>query len=53
MTKNWKTFAALKKFCMIKIAIAYPQASIKDVQAAGETFSTQKKTSSTKKHEIS
>jgi hypothetical protein len=47
MTKNWKTFAVKKKFCMFKIAIAYPQASIKDVQAAGEAFSPQKRTSST------
>jgi hypothetical protein len=41
--KNWN----LPGYC------TYPLASIKDVQATGEAFSPQKRTSSTSKHEIS
>jgi hypothetical protein len=36
----------------IKIGITYPLASIKDVQATGEAFSPQKRTSRTSKQEI-
>jgi hypothetical protein len=36
-----------------KLQFTYPLASIKDVQATGEAFSPQKRTSSTSKHENS
>ncbi len=40
------------EFVNQKLQFTYPWASIKDVQATGETFSTQKRTSSTSKHEF-
>ncbi len=51
MIKSWKKI----KFFRSKIAIysTHPQASLKDAQATGEAFSSQKRTSSTSKHEIS
>ncbi len=42
-----------KKIFDQKLQIAYPYASIKDVQASWEAFIYQKITSSTSKHEIS
>ncbi len=36
-----------------KLQFTYPQASMKDFQAAEEAFSPRKRTSSTSKHEIS
>ncbi len=44
-----------KKFDIFwsKIGITHPWGSIKDVQATGESFTPQKKTSSTSKHKIS
>jgi hypothetical protein len=48
MIKNWKKFTA-----EIFFQFTYPYASIKDVQATGEAFSPQKRTSSTSKHKIS
>ncbi len=52
MNKNLKKFTAEKKIDMI-LQFTYPYASIKDVQATGEAFSHQKRTSSTSKHENS
>jgi hypothetical protein len=51
MNKSRKKFTAKNKF--EKLRISYPPASIKNVQATGEKFSHQKRTSSTSKHEIS
>jgi hypothetical protein len=52
MTKHF--ISQLKKiYFSSKIAISYPQASMKDFQATGETFNPQKRTSSISKHEIS
>jgi hypothetical protein len=55
MTKNWKKFPAEKKniFWILKCNLSIPYASIKDFQATEEAFSSQKRTSSTSKHEIS
>jgi hypothetical protein len=56
MTKYLKKFTAEKKFDIFfekKLQFSYPQASIKDAQAAEEAFSPQKRTSSTTKHEYS
>jgi hypothetical protein len=51
MTKKFKKFTAEQNDK--KVQFTYPYASIKDVQATGEAFSPQKRTSSTSKHEIS
>jgi hypothetical protein len=51
MTKNWKKFTAEIFFIYFvdqKLQFTYP-----DVQATGEAFSSQKRTSSTSKHKIS
>jgi hypothetical protein len=51
-----KKFTAEKNFIYFfdnKMRFTYPWTFIMDVQAAGEAFSPQKKTSSTSKHEIS
>jgi hypothetical protein len=55
MTKNWEKLQLKKNFIFFyqKLQFTYPLASIKDVQATGEAFSPQKRTSSTSKHEIS
>jgi hypothetical protein len=55
MTKNWKKYTAEKniKFFWDQKQFTYAQGSIKDVQVAKEAFSSQKRTSSTSKHEIS
>jgi hypothetical protein len=56
MTKNWKKFTAgnsIFYFFDQKMQFTYPQASLKDAQATGESFSPQKGTSSTSKHENS
>jgi hypothetical protein len=53
MTKNWKKFTAEKNCLNQKLQFTYPLASIKDVQASGELFIPQKRTSSTSKLEIS
>jgi hypothetical protein len=57
MTKNLKNVQQKKKFDIRifnqKLLFSYPYASINDVQATGEAFSPQKRTSSTSKHEIS
>jgi hypothetical protein len=55
MTKNWKKFTAEKKlnFFVQKLQFTYSLASIKDVLVTKEVFSSQKRTSSTSKHEIS
>jgi hypothetical protein len=49
MTKNLK----IKKFIFekSKVAVYYPQTSIKDVEATWEAFSPQKRTSSASKHD--
>ncbi len=46
MTKNFMKIVQ-------KLQFTYPDASVKDVQAAGEVFSPQKRASTTSKHEIS
>jgi hypothetical protein len=55
MIKNLKKFTSEKKlnFFGSKTQLTYPYASIKDVQVTEEAFSSQKRTSSTSKHEIS
>jgi hypothetical protein len=55
MNKNYKYFTAENKlhFFDQKLLVNYSLASIKDAQATGESFSPQKKTFSTSKHEIS
>jgi hypothetical protein len=56
MTKNWEKFIAEQKevdIFLSQLQFIYLYASIKDVQATGEAFSPQKRTSSTPKHEIS
>jgi hypothetical protein len=58
MTKNSKKFTAenflyLPVFLDQKLQFTYPYASITNVQVAEEAFSSQKRTSSTSKHEIS
>jgi hypothetical protein len=55
LTKNWKKCTAEKKtkfFLHQKLQLTYPWASIKDVQVTKEAFSSQKRTSSTSKHQI-
>ncbi len=47
MTKTWRKKHSWKIYDQ-KLQFTYPMASIKDVQATGEAFSPQKKTSSTK-----
>jgi hypothetical protein len=51
MAENGKILQ-MKKIYLKKNAI-FSEASVKDVQATGEAFSTQKRTSSTLKHAIS
>jgi hypothetical protein len=52
--KNEKTYSWKQILIFFSnIAIIYPLASLKDVQATGEAFSPQKRTSSTLKHESS
>jgi hypothetical protein len=54
MTKNWKKFTAGKKKNFgLKTTIYLSLGLHKDVQATEEAFSSQKRTSSTSKHEIS
>jgi hypothetical protein len=54
MTKNWKKFTAKKiVFFDQQMQFTHPLASINDVQASGEVFIPQKKTSSTSKLEFS
>jgi hypothetical protein len=55
MTKNLKKFTAEQKFIFFdqKLQFTYLQAFIKDVQATGEVFIPQKRTSSTSKLEFS
>jgi hypothetical protein len=55
MTKNLNLRLELEKNCyfFIKLQIIYTLASRKDVQDTKEAFSSQKRTSSTSKHEIS
>ncbi len=51
-----KKFTAEKKYYLFfhhKLQFTYPYASIKNVQVTEEAFSSQKRTSSTSKHEIS
>jgi hypothetical protein len=58
MTKNQKGTQEFKfektnpVFLKSKIAIFYPLASMKDVQAEGKAFNPKKKTSSNSKHDI-
>jgi hypothetical protein len=51
MTKNWKN-VELKKLCKY-FCFTYPLSSIKNVQVAGEAFSSQKRTPRTSKNEVS
>jgi hypothetical protein len=53
--QNWKKFTAEKKLSCFgsKLQFTYPYASIKDVQVTKEAFSSEKRTSSTSKNEIS
>jgi len=55
VTKSLTKFTTEKKFDIFlsRIAIYLSVASLKDVQATGEAFSPQKRTSSTSKHENS
>jgi hypothetical protein len=56
MTKNWRKKLKLKKvkniFLIKNYNSPFPRPPIKDVQAAEEAFSPQKRTSSTSTHEI-
>ncbi len=57
MTKNWQKFVAVKLYIFRgdrEFQFTYSWASIKDApaQAAGEAFSSQKRTSSTSKHKF-
>jgi hypothetical protein len=51
--KNLQLKTFFKKFFDQKLKFTYPYASIKDVKVTKEKFSSQKRTSSTSKHEIS
>ncbi len=53
MTKNWKKILQKNlNFFYQKLQFTHPKVSINDVQATGEAFSPQKRTSSTSKREI-
>jgi hypothetical protein len=54
LMKNWKKLTAEKFFAFFyeNLQFSFPLASMKDIQAAAEAFTPQKRASSTSKHEI-